>query len=116
MPTVNVDNVFTDFLFTTEELRAARILSDLQLCYFRHLRSQYMQQKIGMLVPEDPTNDRSYFLQKAEIEGKIQVMNEIIDLHHAALLEIPKPQDDPAAAGQNELSIAKNAANLVHQT
>lgn len=119
MPTISPNSIFIEYNFTDQEWINARVLTELQLARLQTIRAQIMKKKATTLVPEDATQDRSWSLQQAELQGQIDFITvDLIDAHYAALKELNDPnkphmQDNPNP--QDIADIATRASKLVHQ-
>lgn len=121
MPTLRLDSVLYEFAFSEEEARSSRLLSDLQVKRFHTLYAMTFKQRGSLPAPEDPANDRSYFLKLAEIDGCLGTIQQILDDHGSALRELTELGKTPAAVvAVNPADVAigdltSRASNLVNK-
>lgn len=117
MPQLRTDNVLNEFEFTAQELIAARTLSPLQVQWFQTKYAQLFKQKASSLIPADSGLDRDFLLTLGEVEGKLNMLQEIFADHAAVLAELADPDKVGAVTEINGQPIvdstASRASNLV---
>lgn len=121
MPTLRLDSTLHEYAFTEDEARSAKLLSDVQVKRFHTLYALTFKQRGSLPAPEDPSLDRSYFLNLAEIDGRLGIIQQILDDHGQALRELTELGKTPqtvVAVNPGDVAIGdvtKRAALLVNQ-
>jgi len=97
MPILRPDSIFSEFAFTEEEKINARILNILQIAWLQTRYCELFKEKGSTIVPESTELDRSFLLRIAEIEGKLNMIQEIFESHKSAMSELSifKQQEQP---------------------
>lgn len=72
------------YTFSPAEEKIAKTLNMLQIQMLHTKRATLLLQKAAMPCPESVELDRSYLLQRAELDGKINLIQELFDDHTAA--------------------------------
>lgn len=119
MPTPRLDDANIEFSFSLEEQQAAKFLDPLKIMWYQTKYAQIWKQKASILMPEDRVVDRSYFMKLAELEGKLNLLQELLDDHKNALVEFAEKQQVVQQGGEiprgaDIQTIAHEAAARVH--
>lgn len=117
MATLRPDSVFAEYAFTENELTTAQLLNPLQKMYFQTKYAQYLKEKATSLLPESGDLDRSFFLAMGNIEGKLQVLQELFQECKEAEVRLTTPNQDATAVSASSVEIlqtAERAAQQVH--
>lgn len=116
MPTPRIDDANIEFSFSEQEALMAQILDPLKIPWLQTKYAMYWKLKNTTPVPEDPALDRSYFVKIAEIEGRMNMIQELLDDHKTAMLKLKNSdQSDPNTSNQTEAATAERASQLVHR-
>lgn len=118
MPTPRPDSIFTEYQFTEAELAAAKVLSQAQISLIQTLYAQTFKERGSVPLPEETTLDRSYICQLAELDGRLGMLQQLLDNHQEALKYLNNPTQPETALGTDvkEIdTIATRAAKQVHQ-
>jgi hypothetical protein len=116
MPKPRLDDANIEFDFTQEETFVARSLDPIKIAWLQTKYSKYWKLRNSTPVPEDPILDRSYFSRVAEIDGKLGLIQELLDDHKEAMKEIAEIGGGVSQeAVKTEEATAQRAANLVHR-
>lgn len=118
MPIPRLDDATIEFEFTKEEAIAGRSLDPNKIAWLQTKYAMLWKLRNSTPVPEDSAADRSYFLKIAEIDGRMSMIQELLDDHKAAMKEVA----ELSATGQvivnsanPEAAVAQRAAQLVHR-
>ena len=117
MPTPRNDSVLIEFEFTVQEALAARALTPLQIQWYQTKYAQLFKEKASSIIPEDTGLDRSFLLRLGEIEGKLNMLQEIFGDHANMLKELSDPNKPQATGVEKELvvdTLAKRASDAVN--
>lgn len=88
MPSPRLDDALLEYSFTQEEAYSAQILSPLQIMFFQTLYAKYFKVRGSMKLPEDLTLNREYTLSILELDGKLAMLQELMDNHKNALQQL----------------------------
>lgn len=120
MPTLRQDSTLNEYNFTLQEKLSADILSAVQICRLQTRYAELTKQKAAMLAPMK-ADDREWMCEVAEIDGKMNMIQELFANHQEAM----KAMADPATAaefamkgtpGVDDLMRQQRAASGVHGT
>lgn len=115
MPTPKIEDVLIEYNFTAEEYRTARILFPIQVIYFSDLYSKLFKQKASMLMPDSQELNLQYIQKICEMEGRLGMIQQLLDNHKDALKELSDvKKNDPNAGSEDIVSIADRASKLVN--
>lgn len=117
MPQPRLDDANIEFTFTEQEGLIAQILDPVKIAWLQTKYARYWKLKNSTPVPESTELDRSYFIRIAELEGRMNFIQELLDDHKTAIgVMQERTQADPnAASNQTEAALAERAANQVHR-
>jgi len=119
MPTLRQDSTIQEFNFTAPEEIAAKTLTPLQIAWLNTKFAQLTKQKASMLIPQKMNlEDREFICEIAEIDGKMNMIQELFGEHQEAMeaLKDPDKVKEVNAIGSGNLdamSLAQRAANQV---
>ena len=120
MPQPRLDDATIEYTFSVEEATMAKVLDPLKIAWYQTRYAQLWKQKNSTPMPEESSLDRSFMLRMAEIEGKMNAIQEILDDHRNAMISYneAKLSGDPLkATGAADIqAIAHSAGSQVHQT
>lgn len=102
-----LDDALLEYSFTAEELKMAQLLDPLKIAYYQTLYAKIWKTRNSIQLPGTPNLDREYMQQIIEIDGKLAMLQELMDGHKQVLIDIDKGKE--GAAGSTE----QIAANLV---
>ena len=91
MPVLKQDNILNEYEFSLAESINARIIDTLKVQWYSTKYAMLMKQKSSILVPEEAGLDRSYLLKIGEIEGKMNMIQELFDDYRSALASLKDP-------------------------
>ena len=94
MPALNHDNMFQSWVFSPQELLQAQLLTTLQKQHIQNIIAQAAHEKT--MLTFDPSNIPAYTQQEAELQGRIRVLQSLLDLSREAETIL-----DPGARFQN---------------
>lgn len=103
------DSNLIEFAFTQEELTQARLLNPLQIMYLQTKYALLFKEKATNLVPESHEFDRSFLLKISNIQGKLDMLQEIFDECHAAKIELATPKNPVTDTQGNNTSVIEIA-------
>lgn len=116
----NLQDANIEFLFPPEEVLAAKILDPLKILWFQSRYAQYWKARNSIPASEGPETDRSYFLKLAELDGKLNAIQEFLDDHKNAIIQYNEAKlNEKQLDGGNDQSvqaIAHSAASQVHNS
>lgn len=116
MPKPNLTDANIEFEFSQEESLVARTLDSVKIAWLQTKYAQYWKLKNSTPVPEATELDRSYFIKIAEIEGRMNFIQELLDDHKTALRELNEMnKGNMQATSQTDEATAKRADQLVHR-
>lgn len=116
MPVPRLDDAVIEFSFNTDELINARILDPLKIAWYQTLYSRIWKQKSSIQVPESLELTLPYVQQICELEGRLGMIQQILDDHNAAMKEFNERKlQDPNLTESTVESTARRAANLVNK-
>lgn len=115
-----LDDALIEYEFSVAESLSARILDSLRIAWLQTKYSQYFKMKASQLVPESVELDRSYIQKICELDGKMNAIQELLDDHKKALLEMQGLNKETSAGGEVKIdapvrAIAHQASDLVHK-
>lgn len=76
-------NTFTLYSFTSEEEIIANTFSEIQLARLRNELALVAQEKVNLKY--DPEHPMQFLQQEAELQGKMGVLNYLIQAHEASV-------------------------------
>lgn len=119
MPSPRLDDANIEFTFAPEEILAAKFLDPLKIQWLQTLYAQTWKQKAATPAPENPADDRMYFLRMAELDGKMAMLQQLMDDHKEALKSFNEAKlsvtREAGGAGASDMqAIAHSAASMVH--
>jgi len=113
---LRLDSIFQEFIFSPQELIQARTLSPLQIQYLSTRYAELMKEKNSKLIPPTTNLDREYILEIAEIEGKLNFIQELFEGHKQALEHLKNIEDAAGVINAADISnAAERASQLVNQ-
>lgn len=115
MATPNLTDALIEFTFTPEELIGARILDANKQAYYRTLYAKLFKQRGSILIPSGKELEGDYIKQCCEIDGKLAMLQELMDGHTEALNEFNKRKQEAEVLNQDPTDVAKRAAQQVHE-
>lgn len=116
MPKPNLTDANIEFEFSQEESLVARTLDSNKIAWYQTKYAQYWKLKNSTPVPEDTNLDRSYFIRIAELEGRMNCLQELMDDHKNALRELNEMnQGNVQADTKTDDAAASRASQLVHR-
>lgn len=74
---------FQEYEFTPEELKAAKVLSNVTRCYLQNELTNTMLRKIALVY--DHANEKDWQLLHAELDGRISVLAELLEVEPVKL-------------------------------
>lgn len=114
-----LDDIAIEFEFSQSENIAARTLNEVQIMWFRTQYARTLKLKASALIPEDQVNDRSFLLKIAELDGKLTMIQEILEAHKQAQLDLQvlsvKQAVDPNAGNKSADDLGTRASALVNK-
>lgn len=118
MAAPNLADANIEYTFPPEEVLAAKILDPLKILWYQTKYAQAWKQRNSIPASEGPETDRSYFLKLAELDGRLNAIQEIMDDHRTALLQFNEvKQTGVQKDGGNTVTIqtiAHSAGSQVH--
>jgi len=115
MPKPRLDDANIEFEFTTEESISARALDPVKIAWLQTKYSKLWKERNSTPAPELPELDRSYFLKIAEIDGKLGLIQELLDDHKNAMVDLSTRNQEIQTAVETEASLSERAARQVHR-
>lgn len=113
MPAPRLDSALMEYLFSAEESRAARILDQMKILWIQTKYARLMKEKASLLIPKKMDMDnRDFIAEVAEIDGKLNMLQELLTEHQQAISEASQPQ---TVAASGEENLAARAAAYVHK-
>jgi hypothetical protein len=115
--TPRLDDATIEYQFADIERIAARFLDPVKIAWFQTKYAEAWKIRASTPVPEEAALDRSYFLKIAEYDGFLRCIQEILDDHRKAIMEL----NERKAAGENiqfqttDQTLAERAAAQVHK-
>ena len=122
MPQPRIDGLNQHYDFTQAESIAARQVPLLQAQWLNTKYAMLMSQKASIPCPANPEEDRKHFLDLAVLEGRMEMIQEILDDSIAAmheLTDLKSQQTNPNGAPIAEINIddvSAKAASQVHNS
>lgn len=114
MPALRPDNALNEYLFSPEESRAARFLDPLKIQWLQTKYAQTFKEKASKLLPESVELDRSYICSIAELDGQLNLIQELLAEHKTAIDEINAIKNQTGeTVVVNIDSISERASKLV---
>ena len=111
-----LDDALIEFSFSDEELLTAQVLDSLKIGYYQTLYAQLWKERNSIKAPENPSEDRTYFLQIAELDGQMATFQRLIQGHKTAIDALNKKKLQDEALKQNvQGNTEQQAAKLVHK-
>ena len=112
------DNAFQEFIFSEQEEILVKTLTPLQIAWLQTKATNIFKEKATTIVPEDSGLDRSYLLKLGNLEGKLEMIQELFDDHKVA---INRNKELKASAGVSAETLeienlSTRASNLVNKT
>lgn len=101
MPSPRLDSMLTEYLFTEAEANFAKSLTPLQVMWFQTKYALLFKEKASSLVPETSTEDRSFLMRVSELEGKLGMIQEILDDAATASKQAIEASAASAASGNS---------------
>lgn len=122
MPTLRQDSSLSEFTFTPQEELQGKVLNSLQIMWLQTRFAQLFKEKASSLIPEDGAMDRSFFLLMGNIQGKLDMLQEIFDDARMAKVELENRGQNISGNGEVVSSslveiqnVADRASAQVHQ-
>jgi hypothetical protein len=120
MATLRPDSIISEYSFTEQEAIQARLLNPLQKMWFQTKYALYFKEKASALIPESGNMDRSFFLQQGNLQGKLDMLQELFEDCLQASKELTNPQktgsSEEVSASLVEIQqIEQRAASQVHE-
>lgn len=113
-----LDDANIEYSFPPEEALAAKILDDLKILWYQTKYAQYWKMRANIPASEGPETDRSYFLQLAELDGRLSAIQEILNDHKNAISEFNTAKQtlvqNDGGNNPNIQAIAHEAGSRVH--
>lgn len=78
-------NRFSSFSLTEEELRTGSIFTEFQKCVIQNILSDFAIEKTNLLY--DPEHPLVFVQREAELQGKIIILQHLLDCSDAAVAE-----------------------------
>lgn len=116
MPIPKLEDNLVEYSFTVEEYKAARALNPLQIAYYHTLRAQLLKQKASELVPDSKELELSYIQRIVELDGKMNMLTELLGGHEAVLKELSNPNKSNINPDNLVDTTAARAAAQVHSS
>lgn len=113
MASPRLDDANIEFEFSPEEARAARLLDPLKIIWLQTKYAQYWKRKASELMPESGELDRSYIMKIAEVEGRLGLIQELLDDHKAALLEVSQVSQ---VLAEGAVAVDSQVSAIAHET
>lgn len=111
-----LDDALIEYSFTEEEARMAQILDPLKIAYLQTKYAQYFKLRGSIKIPESKELNMAYILQCLELDGKLTMIQELLDGHKEALKSYNNAkQNDGIQVNQTEQATAERAASQVHK-
>lgn len=117
MPSPRLDDANIEYNFTEDELVIARMLDPLKVMYYQTLYAQLWKKKNSIPMPSEMTLDRDFLLNNAELEGRMNMLQELMDAAkpaNAAYSEAVKETAGNAPPNGNMQAISYQAGQLVN--
>lgn len=110
-----LDDNLVEYAFTIEEKRMAMLLDPLKVAYLHTIRAQLIKLKASRSIPVVKELEMEYIAFCIEIDGKIGLIQELMDNSAQALKEYneAKQQDAVTGAQSSEANLAERAAKQV---
>jgi hypothetical protein len=109
-----LDDANIEFDFTPTEKISARILDAVKIAWLQTKYSQLWKKRNSTPASESVETDRSYFLQIAELDGRLSMIQELLDDHKAAMQELSDKPPTDGTVEKNDASVTARASKLVH--
>lgn len=90
MPQPKLGDNLVEYTFTIEEYKAARLLNPLQIALLHTLRAKLVKQKAFAIIPGKDL-EYDFVKDQCTLEGRIEMIQELFDLHEAVLKEVSDP-------------------------
>lgn len=119
MASPKLNDALIEYEFSNVEQLTAQILDPLKIIWLQTKYAQLMKLKASELMPEAAGLDRSYIMKLAEIEGKLNMIQELLDEHKQAInslneLKQNHTQNGGTTAEEPVKEIAHAAGSRVH--
>lgn len=79
MAQLRPDSSLCEYSFSEQEIIQAKILTPLQVMWLQTKYALLFKEKASRLIPEDSGMDRSFLLMMGNIQGKLDMLQEIFD-------------------------------------
>lgn len=119
MPTLRQDNALNEYNFTTQEVIAGDLLTLIQIQRLQTRFAQLLKEKASSILPGKIEDERAFILNIAELDGKMNMIQELFQNH----IEAQKMMNDPELAaefaikgtpGVEEILSQQRASSSVH--
>lgn len=115
MASVNLADATLEYLFNEQEKILAKQLSPLQVMWIQTKYAQTWKAKASLSLPTDPKDYNAYFLEIANFEGQLAVLQQLIDECMESNLAIKTQQlVDAESKKKEDEDLAKRASQQVH--
>jgi hypothetical protein len=120
MASLNPSSILNEYTFSEAETVQARLLNPLQKMWLQTKYALYFKEKASGLIPETGDMDRSFFLQQGELQGKLELLQEIFEDCKIAetILANPEKQTEGIEVPKTEVVeiavLSDRAAQQVH--
>lgn len=118
MAQLRPDSSLCEYSFSEQEIIQAKILTPLQVMWLQTKYALLFKEKASKLVPEDSGMDRSFLLVMGNIQGKLDMLQEIFDEANEAQKQfqnlIPEGATSVNTEMVNIVPLAERAAMQVH--
>lgn len=119
MPSPRLDDATIEYSFSAEEAVSAQVLDPLKIAWIQTMYAQTWKQKNSIPLPEEMVLDRSFMLRIAELEGRMNAYQALLDGHRTAIgaYQEARSKDSPVEnTGNDIVAIAHQAGSLVHNS
>lgn len=112
-----LDDATIEYQFSDIEKITARILDPVKIAWIQTKYAETWKGRNSTPAPEDPANDRSYFLKIAELDGYMRALQELLNDHKDAIAELNarKLAGENIDIGTSDQSVGERASQLVHR-
>jgi hypothetical protein len=113
----NIQDILLEWTFSPQEAHIAAQLDEIKLRWIATKYAKLFKKKAALEMPITPDEQRSYFLELARIDGRLDVYQELLDEHKVATNEINAAKAAAErAAKDRDSDLATRASQQVHKT
>lgn len=117
MPKPNLTDANIEFEFTDDEAIVAKMLDPVKIAWYQTKYARIWKLRSTIPVPQDPLGDRAYFVEIAELDGRLGAIQDLMDDHKAAVaaMNARNEVNTSNSVSKTQEATAERASKLVNR-